>query len=58
MLSIEIPVTHGKYVKTVLDSIFSQKDDFEVIVVTSSKNFDRYYTNKILGYTLRFEGSI
>lgn len=34
MISIEIPVTHGKYIRRVLDSILSQEGDYEVVIVT------------------------
>lgn len=53
MISIEIPVTHGKFLGSVLDSIFSQSyQDFEVILVvenfTKIKNVIDKYDVKII----------
>lgn len=40
MISICLPVIHGKYIKETLNSIYNSKfDDFEVIVNDSSTNF-------------------
>ncbi|BFI73759.1 glycosyl transferase family 2 [Nanoarchaeota archaeon] len=39
MISIEIPILHGKYIKQLFDSIINQTfQDYEVIIINSSSN--------------------